>query len=470
MGPSKALRALSAPTTLTLGIKPKKETNTLARKKGIKLALDMAYMSLMSGEVKDILPGNDKDYVTIIDFILDIPADNIKQGIHKVEYKNTELEILIKVINNPEEDPIMQFGSSGKFGVSGTGVPDLPFSAFTDNRGEYPCVLVRIVFPYRLADWIDPNHPSGIKMDHDPDEIAISGLPQNKEKIEALKAINKLIKSDNVRKGNKLLSYEEITVFIEVYFKKNSKTPSLSKLTALASNTAYKDAVEDYFLDGFDQQEIKSSINNFLTLSALSYEKIIDEECLLNAVLTAINHVLVHHIENRRWIDAFWDGARTIKHEDQEIKVPRKPKNETRIQPTLHVVLDMALSPLGIQVIRESDEGAGSLDFRCLLTTQKGIPLSVGLEFKLAHHKEVKKGINNQLPAYLKAIKSNSGIFSVMWFKDGEGKIFNEPKRYEKEGFVSWLDEEAKNVSNVTGHKIVASVIDASIKVSASNI
>ena len=55
--------------------------------------------------------------------------------------------------------------------------------------------------------------------------------------------------------------------------------------------------------------------------------------------------------------------------------------------------MDMALTPLGIQVIRESNEGIGSMDFRCLFTTQSGAPLSVGIEFKLAHHKEVKKGM-----------------------------------------------------------------------------
>lgn len=307
-------------------------------------------------------------------------------------------------------------------------------------------------------------------MDYDADDMQISGPPQNKEKIEALKAINKLIKSGGICKSNRLLSYADVTVFIEVYYKKGSQIHSFRKLTTLASKTAYRDAIEDYFLDGLDQRELKSSINDSSTLSSLSYECITDEACLLNAVFAAINDVLVHYIENRRWVDAFWDGERIVKHEGQPIKVPRHPKNETRIQPTLHIVLDLALSKLGIQVIRESDEGAGFLDFCCLLTTQVGQPLSVGLEFKLAHHKEIRKGIKNQLPAYLKAIKSNSGIFSIMWFKDKDGKIFDQPKSYDKESFINWLNSEAESASAQMGNTILTSVIDASIKVSTSNI
>ena len=378
----------------------------------------MAYMSMMNGNIQDILPGNNDDYVTAVDFILDISPSEVKQDVYKLDYDGSDVEILIKQINEPQEDPIMQIGKDWNFGVSGRGVPNLPFSVFTDNRGKYPCILARVVFPYRLSEWIDPNHPAGIKMDHNYEDIEILGIPQNKEKIEALKAINKLFKSGDILNQKKSLTYDDVTVFNEVYYKKGVKTPSLVKLTALASKTAYKDAIEDYYLEGFDQQELASSINHLLSLAQFKPDKITDESSLLDVVTVAVDDVLKHHIENRRWVDAFWDGARTIVHEGNKIKVPRKPKNETRIQPTLHVILDMALTPLGITVIRESDEGVGSLDFRCLFTSQKGVPLSVAIEFKLAHHKEVRKGIRSQLPAYLKAIRSKSGIFSIMWFKD----------------------------------------------------
>ena len=166
--------------------------------------------------------------------------------------------------------------------------------------------------------------------------------------------------------------------------------------------------------------------------------------------------------------EAFWDGHRKIKHEDNEIKVPRSPKGETKIQPTLHVILDLALSPLGIHVIRESDEGIGSLDFRFSYTTKDRAPLTVGVEFKVAHHKEIKKGIQNQLPAYLKAIRSTSSVFVVMWFKDG--KYFGDPKSHEREDMEKWILEQASIISKEKEINISAFLLDASIRPSASNL
>lgn len=442
----------------------------MARKTAMKLNLDMSYISMINGNANTIADGSQEDYVTVVDFILDCEIDGINFGTYSVEYQGISTQVRISIVKEEPQDPIMAIGRNWNFGVSGTGVPSLPFSAFTDNRGNYPCVLVRIVFPYRLASWIDPSHPAGIKMDHDYEEIQITGLSKNREKIEALRVFSKLNKELRIADKQHVPSYEDVTVFSEIYYKKGQQTPLLGKLTALASNSAYKDAVEDYFLDGFDKNHLLEAIKESSKAASSAASKIIDESGLMNIVLSVIKEVLIHHVENRRWVEAFWDGARSITHNGERIEVPRAPKGETKIQPTLHVVLDMALSPLGIQVIRESDEGIGSLDFRCLFTSREGKPLSIGIEFKMAHHQEIRKGIRKQLPAYLRAIKSNSGIYAVMWFKDSEGKIFNAPKAHEKEGFCSWLAIEAEYSSKETCKTIAAIVIDASIKVSASKL
>ena len=118
----------------------------------------------------------------------------------------------------------------------------------------------------------------------------------------------------------------------------------------------------------------------------------------------------------------------------------------------------------------ESDEGIGTIDFRCLYTTKDGDGISVGIEFKLAHHKEIREGIRKQLPAYLKAIRSTSGIFSVMWFKDQEEKYFKKPRAHQKNDTIEWLKDEAIKVSDKNNIKIISFLIDASIKPSASKI
>jgi hypothetical protein len=92
----------------------------------------------------------------------------------------------------------------------------------------------------------------------------------------------------------------------------------------------------------------------------------------------------------------------------------------------------------------------------------------VAIEFKLAHHKQIKKGVRSQLPKYLSAIGSKSGLYVVMWFKDAGGKYYKEPTSYNKESFESWLMSEASLAATEGGLDIRASVIDASIKPSAS--
>jgi len=124
--------------------------------------------------------------------------------------------------------------------------------------------------------------------------------------------------------------------------------------------------------------------------------QISDERELKNVVLSVINDVLVFHIQDRHWIDAFWDSSRTYKHASKEIKIPKAPKRETAIQPTLHVILEICLSPFGIHVVRESDEGVGTLDFRCLYTTNDSTPISVGIEFQTGSSQRTTK--RNQKP------------------------------------------------------------------------
>jgi len=434
---------------------------------GIKLNMDCSDIVFINGSAKSISSGKDDAFVTKIDMILPFNPQEIESKRYEVEYKENKIEVFIKIVGSKELDPIYIAIKDDKIGTPNeSGLPELfPLEVFTDNRGVYPAVFASIIFPYRLATWIDDNHPTGIKMDYDYEVMQVTGGPDNNEKIQALLIINRLIDSIGAKSIQKL-KYDDITVFTETYFKKGISAPVLHKQNALTSKTAYKDAIQAYYLKGFDNHEIKGTVQRIHEIFSLIEIK--TEKDLYDIVSKTIEDVLKHHIDTRRWIESFWDGERKIHLDGQEFIVPQSPKNEIKIQPTLHVILDMALTPIGIHVVRECNEGVGLLDFKFLYTTNDKIPLAVGVEFKVAHHKKIKKGIAKQLPAYLKSIRSEHGIFVVMWFKDS--KYFREPQNREKEQMSIWLKEEAISISAELDLTISAWLIDASIRPSASNL
>ena len=429
--------------------------------------MDMAYTSMMNGIAKSISSGKSEDYVTRIDIVLPANYNDIACKPYKVKYKDYIIDVFIKLIEEKEQDPILKAGGNFQYGTSNeSGLPEmLPFEVFTDNKGIYPAILASIVFPFRLATWVDNNHETGMKMDHDYDAIQVTGFPDNNEKIQAIIVLNKLFELLTISKKHKL-KYEDITAFLEIYFEKNNSKPILSKINTLSSKVAYKNAIQDYYLKNID----KSKINLSLEKIKSSFESTVieNENDLLCIVNKTIEDFLIHNIEHRRWIEPFWDGERKIKIDGNEVIVPRTPKSEPKIQPTLHVILDMALRPLGIHVLRESDEGIGLLDFRFLYTNKKNIPLSIGVEFKIAHHQKIQHGLTKQLPAYLKAIRSTHGTFIVMWFKDE--KYFKRPKNRQLKQMTTWLKDEAIALSEESKNSISTMTIDASIRPSASNI
>lgn len=432
----------------------------------IKLNMDMGNLSIIQGSAKSISGSQDGDYISKINLIIPLPPGQISDGSYNVEYKEEKLEVIISTLITSGQDPLLKAGMQIQIGTPGTGLPSLPFQVFTDNRGIYPAVLATVIFPRRIATWVDDSHETGMKMNYDYEAMQVTGgAPDITEKILALVVINRLIESLEVAEKKKI-QYDEVTVFSETYFNKMTRKPLIQKINALTSKHAYKNAVYDYFLPSLEKTEFDLSIST-LHLQQAPHQ-ITNEEDLKSTIEVTIEKILKHHIEDRRWIEPFWDGDRKVEHKGKKILVQRQPKSETNIQPTLHMIFDMVLSPLGIHVIRESDEGVGSLDFKFLYTTKVGTPLSVGVEFKLAHHNQVRKGISSQLPAYLRAIRSKSGIFVVMWFKDS--KYFKSPSKYEKKSMEVWLTAEAIDASTINGFNISSRLLDASIRASASMI
>jgi len=154
--------------------------------------------------------------------------------------------------------------------------------------------------------------------------------------------------------------------------------------------------------------------------------------------------------------------------ENKQMRLPAIPKKETDIHPTLHVFLYELLIQYGIQVVRESDEGIGSLDLCCLYTTQHEKAVSISIEIKLAHHKRLRHGIEKQLPAYMQARKCKHGLYVILWFKDPAGKFFDQPYGSNLESTKTWVENTAGRISSALSIRLQPIVIDASIKPSAS--
>lgn len=192
------------------------------------------------------------------------------------------------------------------------------------------------------------------------------------------------------------------------------------------------------------------------------------ETDLLKTIFDAITEIK-KFIENKRSSQAFWNEKSEITVKGIKYPVLAKPKKEINIQPTLERFFDLQLKSLGIHVSRETNEGVGDLDFKFSFTTETQIRLYVCSELKLAHNREFEGGLTKQLPAYIRANDSKSGIFLVMWFKDEEKKFFSEPINKNKSEMIEFIEDKIKDIKNEDGINIESILIDVSIKPSASN-
>lgn len=366
-------------------------------------------------------------------------------------------------VESEHNDVILQSSKDFVLVADEKGRPFVPTRNLTDNRGQYPCVAVEVRFPKRLDGDISRSSNQPIT-EQERERLDLFGPEPMPEKIAALMAANRAIR-DHRLNGGKTISASEVTALVTAHRLEDGRSVLAQTVSLVTTPTAFKDAAEDYFLGA-----AKESVSLALaSLRRTHPTPPTTEDELQGLVVSTVDAVLVHHVETRRLIEPFWDGSRKINVDGKEFEVPRVPKGETEIQPTLHVFFQMALEPFGVHVIRESDEGSGSLDFRFSTTNSKSELLSVAAEFKLAHHKEVKAGIKRQLPRYMDSIPCTHGVFILMWFKDEKAKYFAEPKSQNLQETRSFVEGLAANSDN-PNHKIISRVIDCSVRPSASNL
>ena len=427
------------------------------------LPIDIQTVHITQGSLEGLTAVPAEQVNTYVWFVAPIPVTEFDALTCQVETTLGPSTVKFFRVESEQEDMIFQSSKDFVLVADEKGKPFVPTRNLTDNRGQYPCVGVEVRFPKRLDG--DTNRLPGQPFtEQDRERLNLLGPDPMPEKLAALTATNRAIREHQVN-GGKTISATEVTALITAHRLNNSHTVLAQTVSLVTTPEAFKNAAEDYFL-GAAKESFSLAI---ASLKRAHPTPPATENDLQKLVLSTVDSILIHHVETRRLIEPFWDGSRKINVDGKEIEVPRSPKGETEIQPTLHVFLLMALEPFGVHVIRESDEGSGSLDFRFSTTNSRAELVSVAAEFKLAHHKEVKAGIRRQLPRYMDSIPCTHGVFVLMWFKDEKGKYFSEPKTQSLQETRSFVDSLASNPEN-PNHKIASRVIDCSIRPSASKL
>ena len=118
------------------------------------------------------------------------------------------------------------------------------------------------------------------------------------------------------------------------------------------------------------------------------------------------------------------NGLWNISYKSSKIDT-RLPKRETDIHPTIHSLLHDQMLMGSVRVIPERQTGVGDLDFSFVGAVQGRGTCEVFAEFKLAHSKDVYRGLEQQLPDYMRNQGIKYSAYCVLWFKCA---WFDEPK------------------------------------------
>jgi hypothetical protein len=124
----------------------------------------------------------------------------------------------------------------------------------------------------------------------------------------------------------------------------------------------------------------------------------------------------------------FWDRQHS-KDNGPRLVPKREPEAMAGVAGFLH---DQSLVA-GYQLVQESAAGPGTLDLRASAALRFGGMVTVCVEGKNAHSDDLEHGITDQLPAYMKAVNADYGVYLVLWYQCEE---FNYPK--ESDVDVTW--------------------------------
>ena len=130
-------------------------------------------------------------------------------------------------------------------------------------------------------------------------------------------------------------------------------------------------------------------------------------------------------------------------------KLNRKPKHESAAQLLFFGISDSYCNANNVDLTRESNAGRGPVDFKLSRGLEKFI-----VEVKLTSNKQLRHGIETQVPIYMKQEKTKKALYLII--DNGNSKAL--------ENFMQFYNELDAKIKN----KISYIVIDGTKKESAS--
>lgn len=95
----------------------------------------------------------------------------------------------------------------------------------------------------------------------------------------------------------------------------------------------------------------------------------------------------------------------------------RTPKAEPQVTAAIDLLLSDAAVRKDFQIVPQAGAAGGNLDFQVNKVTEGGGLAVLAMEAKHAHASDLKHGLINQLPAYMRAVTADFGIYLILWFK-----------------------------------------------------
>jgi hypothetical protein len=136
-----------------------------------------------------------------------------------------------------------------------------------------------------------------------------------------------------------------------------------------------------------------------------------------NRIITCLSSIQ-HKLDISKVQQLFWNIQK-----DENGKTIYKPKRETEIHPIIHSLLIDQSIIHSFDISPEFHSGVGNLDFLISGNLSNGKRCKVCIEFKNAHSPDLESGFLYQLPAYMKNMEVDHGIYGVFNFK---GQWFDE--------------------------------------------
>jgi hypothetical protein len=134
------------------------------------------------------------------------------------------------------------------------------------------------------------------------------------------------------------------------------------------------------------------------------------ESCFVARVHSGLS-MLQDKIDAMPSRDIFFD----IEYSGSKI-IHRRPKKETDLHSVIQAFLSDQFFIASIEVIPEASSGVGNLDFLFLGFVKNSGLVKVCAEFKLAHSKDLYRGIEHQLPSYMRAHGTSNGTYCILDF------------------------------------------------------